>query len=142
MIIKRNFSEELTPRLIDDIYYDCNFSSKLPDEIDGKKIGKRLFPGDDTPRTFINCNFSNRTGPPGSTYVDCNRTIAEVAIEVSREKTDEVVVDGKTMEIFELIVEHRIYGRYDKNEKPVYLPDPIVKQYDIEVKEEKSEVVK
>lgn len=138
MIIKRNFSEELTPRLIDEIYYDCNFSAKFPDEKDGKKIGKRLFPDDDTPRTFINCNLSNRIIPPGSTYADCNRTIAEVGIEVAREKIDEVVVNEKTMEVFNLTVEHRIYGRYDENEKPVYRPTPIVKQYNIETKEEKE----
>ena len=50
----------------------------------GKRVGQRIFPGDDTPRTFTECNLVNCIVPPGSTIVDCNTSILERNISTAR----------------------------------------------------------
>ena len=67
----------------------------------------RLFPGDDTPRTFENCNLVNCEVPPGSTVIKCNTTIRRTLVPTS---TDEIVVDGES--IGNTIYHDIIYGRY------------------------------
>lgn len=59
MTERRNFSFEQTPSIIDTEYVDCNFTQAV--------AHTRLFPGDDTPRTFIDCNLKNCDLGPGST---------------------------------------------------------------------------
>ena len=62
---------------VDTEYVRCNFSRSNPDKSGADPVGVRLFPGDDTPRTFIECNLKNCEPPPGSTLTGCNTVIAE-----------------------------------------------------------------
>jgi len=91
----KNFSGQSTPSIIDDTYYHCNFTQPQPVfNRDGSAKGVRLFPDDDTPRTFIECNLTNCEVPPGSTVENCNTSVVSrnVAIE-----TEKIVVDGRTV---------------------------------------------
>ncbi len=95
MTSRKNFSGQSTPSIVDDAYYQCNFSQPQPVFYqDDSAHGVRLFPGDDTPRAFIECNLTNCKLPPGSTVEGCNTAV------VSRNRaieTEEVVVDGRTV---------------------------------------------
>ncbi len=79
VIERKNFSAQSTPSVIDIVYLRCNFSQTLPDPNvvgDPNEPAKvRIFPGDDTPRLFIECNLVNCELPPGSTVVKCNTSI-------------------------------------------------------------------
>lgn len=76
---RKNFSGQATPSIIDIEYQRCNFAQILPDpnvvNDPNEPARVRLFPGDDTPRTFIRCNLVNCEVPPGSTVVKCNTSI-------------------------------------------------------------------
>ena len=112
MIEGKNFARTTTPRLIDTEYRDCNFSQSQPIDVDGKKRGVRLFPGDNTPRTFINCNLVNAEPPPGSTVTNCNTWIIERNAVTS---TDSVTVDGTRVEIdhhSDFVHSHYVNGAY------------------------------
>lgn len=111
MVVKgKNFAGQVTPKIIAEEYYNCNFSHKMLDEKDGKKVGWRIFPDDDTPRKFVECNLTNCIPPPGSELINCNRTIAEVGIKTP---TEEKI---------------RVHGYFDaKTEKAVYFTK--VKEY-------------
>ena len=95
MTRNKNFSGQQTPSIVDDTYYHCNFTQPQPVFYrDGNAYGVRLFPGDDTPRNFIECNLTNCALPPGSTVEGCNRAV------VSRHQpieTEDIVVDGRTV---------------------------------------------
>ena len=94
MIVERkNFSGQQTPSVIAAEYRGCNFSQPKPES---GPVGVRLFPGDDTPRTFIECNLVNACPPPGSTLVNCNTTLRESQVEVG---TETVEVGGREVEI-------------------------------------------
>ena len=88
-----NFSGQQTPSIVDTEYYRCNFSQPQPVPYrDGLLYGLRIFPGDDTPRTFIECNLSNCEFPPGSNIISCNTAV------VSRNQvleSEDVDVDGR-----------------------------------------------
>jgi len=88
----------------------CNFSQPAPIDVGGLKRGVRLFPGDDTPRAFTECNMVNAEPPPGSTLTMCNTTIRESGVVTSIE---EVTIDGETIEI----IHHSdfVYGRIRKD---------------------------
>ena len=124
MTEKQNFQDEDTPRTIDTEYRNCNFSVKVA--IDGKegKEGVRLFPGDDTPRTYIECNLTNRIVPPGSTIINCNQTIADVYVEVERTKDTDMSDEKK--DVYDVTYRHTIYGKYDGEEINL-LETPITK---------------
>ncbi len=70
---RKNFSGQATPSIIDTEYQRCNFAQTLPDPNLPNRV--RIFPGDDTPRTFVRCNLVNCEVPPGSTVVRCNTSI-------------------------------------------------------------------
>lgn len=80
MTERKNFSGQTTPSVIDTVYQWCNFSQTLPDpnvvNADVEPDRVRIFPGDDTPRTFIECNLRNCEAPPGSTLIRCATSIA------------------------------------------------------------------
>ena len=120
MICGRNFSGQATPDAVDEVYERCNFTQPSPIEVDGRKEGMRLFPGDDTPRTFICCNLVNCELPLGSQVTDCNTTVKEVAVVTS---VEEVEVDGEVVGTIdhhsEIIHGCRTADGYD------YLPEPI-----------------
>lgn len=108
MISEKNFSNADPTTLPADTEYErCNFSHTQPASL-GPALGVRLWPGDDTPRTFTDCNLFNCEPPPGSTLVRCNTWIVETGIIGP---VDELVVDG--------VVEHTVqyhdrtlYGKY------------------------------
>ncbi len=69
--------------------------------IDGVAMPHRIFPKDDTPRTFINCNLVNAIPPVGSRLRDCNTSIIErnlMTDEIDRhgEPVCECIVHGRT----------------------------------------------
>lgn len=79
-IQRKNFTGQPTPKIIAGEYRNCNFSQPVP--------GTRIFPGDDTPRTFFECNLVNCIPPPGSTLIGgtgCNTTQVERKVEVGTE---------------------------------------------------------
>ena len=107
------------------IYRRCNFSQDtcLTPGV-GTAKGVRLFPDDDTPRVFENCNLMNCEPPPGSVVQGCNTWIKETG-QPSSQTTDEVVeIDGEEISRKQFW-EARVYGRYT-NEGYVYKPSPDV----------------
>ena len=115
-----NFDPAAIP--VDSEYVACNFTQKVPDTSGAQPVGVRLFPGDDTPRTFRNCNLVNCLPPPGSTVINCNTTIAEYDVFDFDETItiDGVVIDTTTH--YKMV----IHGRYDPDtETPEYHPTPI-----------------
>ncbi len=120
MTRNRNFVGQVTPSVIDTEYESCNFSQPVPIDLAGLKRGVRLFPGDDTPRTFVRCNLVNAEVPPGSTIVGGNTTMRESNVLTG---SDDIVVDGET-----LTIEHHsnfVHGRFDPaSGSYVDLPSP------------------
>ena len=97
MIADKNFHNMPVNEIpVDTEYQRCNFSRSQPD-LGPPVVGVRLFPGDDTPRTFIDCNLFNCETPPGSTIINCNTWIVETGIPGP---TDTLEVDG--------VVEHTV----------------------------------
>jgi hypothetical protein len=94
----RNFSGQVTPSIIDTEYVRCNFSLPYPvDSGGGVLVGVRLFPGDDTPRTFTRCNLINCEPPPGSTVIDCLTSLITTSTVVT-----EIIIDGEPLgDVFE-----------------------------------------
>lgn len=89
MIEWKNFMKTPIADIPKDLEYQhCNFSQKTCVDDGGVKKGHRLFPGDDTPRTFIRCNMCNCEPPPGSTCVQCGGTIKDYAVLESTEKIE------------------------------------------------------
>ena len=125
MTRNKNFNGQPTPSIIDTGYEFCNFSQPQPVDVGGKMQGVRLFPGDDTPRTFINCNMTNCEPPPGSTLTGCNTTIVEKNILSGA--SDKITIDGVN-----IVEEHhinRIHGRFNPDtQKYDYHPSPIDKE--------------
>ena len=81
MTKKENFFGQATPNIIDTEYERCNFGQPQPvGSGDGVYIGVRIFPDNDTPRTFIQCQLQNAEVPPGSTVIDCNTSIVQKRI--------------------------------------------------------------
>ena len=124
MISEKNFSN-MDPALIpvDTEYERCNFSRFQP-ELGPPVVGVRLFPGDDTPRTFIDCNLMNCEPPPGSTLIKCNTAIVTTG-ELG--PTDELVVDGvvvHTTQYHDRTVHARyVDGAYDRTGYPQTMPE-------------------
>lgn len=104
---------------VDTEYTGCNFARQAPDSLGPPVVGVRLFPGDDTPRTFVRCNLVNCEPPPGSTLIRCNTTIREAGVAI---ETDDVVVDGVTVSTTQKTATF-VYGRYN----------PDTGEYDYEV---------
>lgn len=116
----KNFRSQAIPSIIDTEYQRCNFAFKNCIDVAGVKKGTRLFPGDDTSRTFIECNMSNCEPPPGSTLINCNTNISEKQVVVG---SDSVVIDGETISVYDYA--NISYGRY-KDGDYVYKTPTIV----------------
>lgn len=118
IVAHKNFSGQQTPSLIAVEYRGCNFSQPSPVFRDGKWVGRRLFPGNPTVRTFIECNLTNATPPPGSTLTRCNTTIRQNRVETG---TEIVTINsaGTTATLRRYV--NRIHGRLDPvTLEPVY----------------------
>lgn len=94
MTERQNFSGQVTPSIIDVEYKRCNFSQILSDPNLPNRV--RLFPGDDTPRTFFRCNLVNCETPPGSIVTKCNTSIVAYDMLIG---SITVMVDGKSSSI-------------------------------------------
>ena len=105
---RKNFSGEVTPRILDTEYISCNFSQPQPDEIGGLKVGVRLFSGDDTVRHYQDCNLINCLLPIGSTFNNCNTAIIEYDVLMSEDK---VIIGGVTVAT-EQHLSNFVHGRY------------------------------
>ena len=91
MAIEKNYSNQDPTTLPADLEFTrCNFSQSQPASL-GPALGVRLWPGDDTPRTFTDCNLFNCEPPPGSVLVRCPTWIVQTGIDGP---TDELTVDG------------------------------------------------
>lgn len=125
MIKNKNFTNlDIAEIPIDTEYDSCNFGRKNCIDVGGVKTGHRLFPGDDTPRTFNMCNLVNCVPPPGSTTSNSKSAILERNVLLSSE---DIVIDG------EIIVAEtrgmRTYGYYNNTTGEYeYLPSPIDKE--------------
>ena len=102
----QNFSGDPTPRVKDTEYVGCNFSQSAPQT--------RLFPGDDTPRTFVDCNLVNCLPPPGSTVKGCNTTQVQRGVEISETP---ISIGGRDTTVKSYV--DRILGRLDSRLKLV-----------------------
>jgi len=108
MIENQNFMATAIEDIpVDTEYRWCNFSRRNCIDVGGEKKGVRLFPGDDTPRTFISCNMVNCEPPPGSTQIECNTTIKAKAVEVG---SDVIEIDGEAIVVIDYA--NVRYGRY------------------------------
>lgn len=109
MISNKNFSGIDPAALpLDAEYERCNFSRAQAD-LGPPIVGIRLFPGDDTPRTFIQCNLVNCEPPPGSTLIRCNTALIEDGVLV---ETDTVLINGVVVATNNRTGK-RIHGRYN-----------------------------
>ena len=107
MTKNKNFSGQETPSIVDTEYESCNFSQPAPvDSGGGVMVGVRLFPGDDTPRSFSGCNMVNCEPPPGSIVIGCNTTIRASSVVAS---SDTLIIDGVEATLETKV--DRIYGR-------------------------------
>ena len=118
----KNFSGQTTPDIVDDVYEQCNFSQPAPADDGGTKKGVRLFPGDDTPRTFIDCNLVNCEPPPGSTVTGGNTTIKDLDVVID---SDTVTIDGESVTLNN--IGSIVYGHFNKETQQYdYLDTPEV----------------
>lgn len=110
MIIRQKNFVNMDPSLIPkaDEYEDCNFARSQPDTSGPEVVGVRLWPGDDTPRVFTNCNLMNCEVPPGSRIVNCNTWIVETRVPAFSE---DVVVDNVTVAT-EQFHDRTVHARY------------------------------
>ena len=94
------------------LFVRCNFARTQPAQTgEGTARGVRLWPGDDTPRVFQDCNLMNCELPPGSRTDNCNTWIVETGVTPAQKPDDVVEVDG--VEISREVYHDRInYGKW------------------------------
>lgn len=97
MTEKKLFTNQDTPSIIDTEYRNCNFGHTEAVKDNGQWKGHKLFPGDDTPRTFIDCNLINCEPPPGSTVIGGNKAL--IRSKVFDYAEDGIVIDGHAIVI-------------------------------------------
>jgi len=97
MTEEKYFANQDVPSVIDTEYRRCNFAHKAAIQVEGQWRGHRLFPGDDTPRNFIDCNLVNCELPPGSTVLHCNNAI--ITPEVFQGESADIIIDGESVVI-------------------------------------------
>jgi len=113
--MSKNYREGKLPPL-QDTYEGFAFSFLRPDyDSEGNKVGHRIIPDDDTPRTFINCNLVNACPPPGSTLINCNTTITRIERRVAN------LDNGPEKRLVESDLYDVIYGRTN--------PETLVSEY-------------
>jgi hypothetical protein len=117
---RKNFTNQDTPSIVDTDYILCNFFHDQPIDVGGGVFeGVRLFPGDDTPRSFTQCNLVNCAVPPGSTVINCNTSIVETGLLGA---TETVTIDGQ-----DVVIQHhknRVHGKWTPTGYE-YHPSPI-----------------
>lgn len=126
-ISKKNFSNwDVTTIPVDTEYVRCNFSQSVPDTSGADPVGIRLFPGDDTPRTFTDCNMVNCEPPPGSTLTGCNTSVCEY----EQPDVEETITIDSVVVYTRQFTKQIIYGRwnpdtevYDYHPSPIEVPE-------------------
>lgn len=109
-ISKKNFSgTDIASIPKADVYELCNFRRLSPNTAGPDPVGQRLFPGDDTPRTFRQCNLINCEVPPGSVIENCNTAIVDYDLP---DVVDTITVNGTTVSTRQRF-KNRIYGRFN-----------------------------
>jgi hypothetical protein len=106
----------------DEEYQHCNFSQKTCVHDGGTVKGHRLFPGDDTPRTFIRCNMCNCELPGGSTCVQCNGAIKDFAVLDSTEKIEIGGIEIEQNDYVDILYGRFRDGVYDYKSTPQKIP--------------------
>ena len=125
--MKKNYREGAlapdTEGLVYDGYAFCFAHPDYTQNVDpDTPVGHRIFPDDDTPRTFVNCNLLNATPPPGSTVTGCNTTIARNERRLTNPKNAPPTEKRENVPKYEQI----IYGHTDKvTLEAVYKPKPV-----------------
>lgn len=124
IIVDKNFShlDELSIPKADE-YINCNFMRPAPDTSGPQPVGIRLWPGDDTPRIFRDCNLINCEPPPGSTIIGfCNTKIVEKQIP---DFIDRIVLNGTPIHTRQRTLT-RLHGRWNPStESYEYEPAPV-----------------
>ena len=125
IISEKNFSnQDPTTIPVADEYRRCNFSRFQPDTSGAEVVGIRLFPGDDTPRTFIDCNLMNCEPPPGSIVTNCNTWIVTTGEPAF---TEDLIIDGiveHTIQYYDRTVHGKyVDGSYDRTGFPQTIPE-------------------
>lgn len=112
-VVEKNFTATPIEEIpVDSEYVRCNFARLQPARLNPNPEGHRLFPGDDTPRTFRDCNLFNCETPPGSTLENCNTWIVETGITPAAQEDDVVIVDG--VEVERIVYHDRTtYGKWN-----------------------------
>lgn len=114
-ILRGNFAGDVDPGASDPViaaatvFRNCFFAHPAPVDVEGNLEGVRLFPGDDTPRTFIECNMVNAKPPPGSTVTSCNTAVIERSVQIG---SDDIIVDGIVVATIPILA-NRVHGRID-----------------------------
>ena len=119
----KNFSNMDPATIPVDLEYErCNFTQTVPDTSGANPTGVRLFPGDNTARTFRNCNLVNCEPPPNSTLISCNTSINEYGVF---DYTETITVDSVVASSRDFTKSVN-YGRYNPdNGQYEYHPTPI-----------------
>ena len=117
-VSNKNYRNTQTPENLDSEYINCCFAQGQPVDTEGVKTGVRLFPNDNTARTFTDCNLVNCEPPPGSTLIRCNTTLVT---RQSLVNTSTIVIDGEEIVVGDEV--DIIHGRYDQDLGYVYAPD-------------------
>lgn len=94
----------------------CNFTQPAPDTSGANPVGIRLWPGDDTPRTFTRCNMLNCEPPPGSTVTKCLTALKSFGLNGTLETVE---VDGLIVDSYQNRFD-RVHGRREPDGSYVY----------------------
>ncbi len=82
-IERKNYAGQVAPDTGDVLeFVACNFAHEAPAMQGATAVPVRLWPGDNRPRQFRDCNMVNAAGPDGSTYENCNTAIVSRAVVV------------------------------------------------------------
>ena len=124
MISHKNFVAFDIAELPNEFEFEfCNFSRYQPDLSGAQAKGVRLWPGDDRPRTFRNCNLTNCEPPPGSTLIDCNASVIERDVP---DVTETLTIDGEVVDTIQKYnyTFHARYidGQYVRDGLPLTFP--------------------
>ena len=119
MVKLKNFSGLTTPPPPYDTeteFEQCNFTQPAPDTSGANPVGVRLWPGNDTARTFFRCNLLNCEPPPGSTVTKCLTAMKSFGLLGTLEtvEIDTVVLDSYQNRF------NRVHGQREPDGSYVY----------------------
>lgn len=104
-IIGQNYKGVPNPEVgSETVFVDCNFAQPMPKvDPNGVVTGVRLFPGDDTPKTFVHCRLVNCELPPGSTTERCGVTLV-MSNTIIATRTYTIDGVGLTLDVIGIVV--------------------------------------